>query len=93
MLGLSDLGEFRGFRWLKVYTLAVGGSSSCTTQRLTNRPKAGLVYDLGLSENWGYLVWGGPYNKDPTIQGTILGSPIFGNPHLSMMYWSCADLV
>ena len=24
------------------------------------------------------LFWG-PYNKDPTIQGTILGSPIFGN--------------
>ena len=26
----------------------------------------------------GTLLWG-PYNKDPTIQGTILGSPIFGN--------------
>ena len=25
------------------------------------------------------LFWG-PYNKDPTIKGTILGSPIFGNP-------------
>ena len=22
---------------------------------------------------------GGPYDKDPTISGTILGSPIFGN--------------
>ena len=28
----------------------------------------------------GTLIWG-PYNKDPTIKGTILGSPIFGNPH------------
>ena len=27
------------------------------------------------------LFWG-PYNKDPTMKGTILGSPIFGNPHL-----------
>ena len=23
--------------------------------------------------------FGGPYNKDPTIEGTIFGSPIFGN--------------
>ena len=29
----------------------------------------------------GTLFWG-PYNKDPTIWGTILGSPIFGNPHI-----------
>ena len=27
----------------------------------------------------GTLLWG-PYNKDPTIWGTILESPIFGNP-------------
>ena len=27
----------------------------------------------------GTLFWG-PYNKDPTISGSILGSPIFGNP-------------
>ena len=26
------------------------------------------------------LSWG-PYNKDPTIGGTIFGSPIFGNSH------------
>ena len=29
----------------------------------------------------GALFWG-PYDKDPTIKGTILGSPIFGNPHI-----------
>ena len=28
-----------------------------------------------------YLIWG-PYNKDPTIYGTILGSPNFGTAHL-----------
>ena len=38
---------------------------------------------MGLSENWGALFWG-PYNKDPTIEGTILGSPIFGNPHVAL---------
>ena len=27
----------------------------------------------------GTLFWG-PYNKDPTIEGTILGSQNFGNP-------------
>ena len=29
---------------------------------------------------WGTLFWG-PYNRDPTIWGTILGFPIFGNSH------------
>ena len=33
---------------------------------------------MGVSENRG----GGPYYKDPTILGTILGSPIFGNSHI-----------
>ena len=28
----------------------------------------------------GTLFWR-PYNKDPTSWGTILGFPIFGNPH------------
>ena len=36
---------------------------------------------MGVSENRGYLILG-PYNKDPTIYGTILGSPIFGNSHI-----------
>ena len=44
---------------------------------------------LGLGFIWefptirGTVFWG-PYNKDPTIQGTILGSPIFGNSHLAV---------
>ena len=29
-------------------------------------------------------LFGGPYNKDPTIKGTILGSPVFGNPHIPL---------
>ena len=33
----------------------------------------------------GTLFWG-PYNKDPTIQGTTLGSPNFGNPpHICLL--------
>ena len=35
----------------------------------------------------GTLFWG-PYNKDPTIKGTILGSLIFGNPHCASRYFS-----
>ena len=31
--------------------------------------------------NIGFL-FVGPYNKDPTIQGTTLGSAIFGNPYI-----------
>ena len=29
----------------------------------------------------GALFWA-PYKKDPTIQGTILGSPVFRNSHI-----------
>ena len=32
----------------------------------------------------GTLIWG-PYNKDPTIVGTISGSPIFGNSHICIL--------
>ena len=35
----------------------------------------------GFPKKRGTLSWG-PYNKDPTIQGTELGPPIFGNPHI-----------
>ena len=33
----------------------------------------------------GTLFWG-PYNKDPSILGTILGTPIFGNSHIDSTY-------
>ena len=50
---------------------------------------SGLVFqNLGVSENGGTL-FGGPNNKDPTIWGTILGSPIFGNSHL-LQHWAQA---
>ena len=32
----------------------------------------------------GTLSWG-PYNKDPTIKGTVSGSPIFGNPQMCVL--------
>ena len=31
-------------------------------------------------------LFGGPYNKDPTIWGAILGPPIFGNSHIHYYY-------
>ena len=40
-----------------------------------------LGYYMGVSEKYCTL-FGGPYHKDPTIQGTILGAPIFGNAHI-----------
>ena len=41
-----------------------------------------VVSDMGVSEKSGYLnFFGGPYNKDPTLQGAILGSLILGNSH------------
>ena len=36
---------------------------------------------MGVSENRGTLFWG-PYSKDPTIWGSIFGSPIFGNSRM-----------
>ena len=38
---------------------------------------------MGVSQNRGTLFWGS-YNKDPTISGAILGSPIFGNSHIRL---------
>ena len=42
----------------------------------------------------GTLFWC-PYKKDPPIQGTILGSPIFGNSHLDVLLgtWTLVDWV
>ena len=41
----------------------------------------------------GTLFWG-PYNKDPTNQGTtILGTPIFGNSHLARADGQCEGLL
>ena len=38
--------------------------------------------DMRVSENWGVPFFWSPYIKDPTIWGTILGCPIFGNSHI-----------
>ena len=40
---------------------------------------------MGVTENRGSL-FGGPYNKDPTIYGSIFGPPIFGNSHMNNCY-------
>ena len=36
----------------------------------------------GTFRKLGYLILGS-FNKDPTIKGTRLRSPIFGNPHMA----------
>ena len=42
------------------------------------------IFDMGVSQNWGYLFCG-PYNKDYSIWGSILGYPNFGKlPHASL---------
>ena len=51
--------------------------ASCPPQR---RKLMQCWFYMGVSEIRGTLFWG-PYNKAPTIQGTILGFPIFGNFH------------
>ena len=51
-------------------------------KKMENEMETGIkifrVYEVGISQNKGYLV-GGPYNKDYSILGSILGSPILGN--------------
>ena len=37
---------------------------------------------MGVSEIRGTVSWG-PHNKDPTILGAIVGSPIFGNSQIN----------
>ena len=46
---------------------------------------------LGVSDIRGTLHWG-PYNKDPTIEGTILGCLIFGNFHIGAFIGSRTPL-
>ena len=43
-----------------------------------------LCPSMGVSEIKEYLIWG-PYNKDPTTWGTILGPPSFRNPHIVLL--------
>ena len=47
-----------------------GGAAAAAPHFIWEFPKKGVPY------------LGGPYNKDPTIEGTIFGSPIFGNSHI-----------
>ena len=48
----------------------MGGDPTAPGRNLTR------VY-MGVPKNYGYL-FGGPYNKDYSILGSILGSPYFG---------------
>ena len=50
---------------------------ACLSDRFVPTPR--LIWNFPKIR--GTLFWG-LYNKDPCIQGTILGSPIFGNYHL-----------
>ena len=50
---------------------------------------------MGVSENQGYcgtLLWG-PYNKDSTNYGTLLGYPVFGNSHMVYVCRECQGLL
>ena len=38
--------------------------------------------------NRGIVFWG-PYNRDPIISGTILGTPIFGNSYIASWIEGC----
>ena len=42
--------------------------------------------NLGVSQNWGYP-FGGPYNKDYSILGSILGSPYFRKLPFKLLYY------
>ena len=46
---------------------------------------------MGVSENKGHLI-PRPCGGDPTISVAILGSPIFGNPHIRVLSTFCKRL-
>ena len=46
---------------------------------------------MGVSKNYGPL-FGSPYNKSPTILGSILGPPIIGNSHVGKFMISASEL-
>ena len=51
-----------------------------------------LAQEMGVSENQGYLILGRIiYKEDPTMQGTIFESPIFGHSHLTSDYRALMD--
>ena len=54
------------------------GGSGETQPRITRTLVAEAV-SIWEFPKIGVPYFGGPYNKDPTIQGAISGSPIFGN--------------
>ena len=60
---------------LRELNLCSLGTNTCT-----------LAVDMGVSEHEGYLNLG-PYNEDPTIQGTILGSSISETPIFRSYVW------
>ena len=54
---------------------------SCAPQSLCKPNQEPCWKDMGVSQNWGYL-FGGLYNKDYSILGSILGYLNFGKlPH------------
>ena len=56
--------------WLHAGSARTGNSNDADDTGYGSFRKSGVPY-------FGVL-----YNKDPTIWGTILGSPVFGNPHI-----------
>ena len=46
---------------------------------------------MGIYEN--RTLFGGPYNKDPTILGTIFGSPIFGDSQIPTVWFLVGNRV
>ena len=84
MLSLNDtifVHLFLVFRCIEELRSSID-SSSCGQKECRNLNVWVAIWDFPKSR--GALLWG-PYNKDPTISGTILGSPIFGNPHLELV--------
>ena len=70
-----------GVLWFVVRGSGTEGLHRKAPPKVLVHPK----HSMGVSENLGYPIWG-PYNKDPTIWGTILGPPIFGNSHIVLQY-------
>ena len=69
---------------------AARASPKARASRTKAGPSHGNVYGrhMVVSPNYGYHV-GGPYNKDCSILGSILGSPYFGKLPYSRGFYVC----
>ena len=58
-----------------IFCFCLSDCQSCPKAKKARPGASAISFNTGFSQNWEYPS-GGPYNKDYSILGSILGSPI-----------------